>query len=291
MKILRFTINRLRNEEWFRLQTEFYGLVTTFGAELLGILRVFLLYEVLYKEADQLLEILRVSFATATTTEADRRRSEVYKGLRATIKANLHVLDASLQAAAKKRNAVITKYNNDIQKGGRAAKTAAIDNLLQDLTHGAGSTLDLTAEVQLLNLGRWITDLEASNTLYKQSLAERADKASAKPDTGRLLQVRAEMDHYYLHMINTIDAVLATIGGTGTGDEEEETPPPSGPVEEVAPLSETPDEKIVRFAKTLNFYLTYYKSLLKGRHTRKDAEEGDSEESDSEEGDDEEGDS
>jgi hypothetical protein len=273
MKILRFLVGRLRNEEWFRFHTEYYGLVILYTAELLGIKRIFLLYEALLKEADRLLELLQASFSTTGTAEADYLRTEMFKGLRDAVKSFLHSIDSQTQTAAKKLHTVITKYGSAIMKGGRAAKTAAIDNLLQDLTHGE-SLVDLSAEVQLLDLGQWVTNLNDANVAFKESLAERAGEAADRPEAGRLIQVRAAMDSYYIHMINSIDTLLIGIYGGEAEEEEEEEEEDNGPVEERdTPLPDGNDEKIIRFAKELNVYITHYRALLKGRQTRKNKEQ------------------
>ncbi|MDR2809983.1 MAG: DUF6261 family protein [Tannerellaceae bacterium] len=275
MDISRFNISQLRIEEWFRFHTEFWGLATQCGVEVLDIIRLFSPYETLYKEADGLLEILRKSFITVDTASADRLRGRLFRGLRDAAKSFQYVLDEAKQAAGIKVNAVIRKYSNSISKGARGEKTAAIDNLLQDLTQVEGG-IDLSAEIQLLGLGTWVTDLAAANTAYKETLSERVEESTSRPDTGRLRQVRSDMDRYYRNMINTIDARLLAID-ISPANEEEETP--SGPVEDRDAQPSTPDEKIIHFAKALNTYIAYYKSLLKGRQTRggkKDPEEDDS---------------
>ena len=65
--------------------------------------------------------------------------------------------------------------------------------------------------------------------------------------------MRARMNHYYVNMINIIDAYLLALGTTNsthTGEEDENAP-----------------KNIQQFAKALNACIIYYKSLLKGRHT------------------------
>ncbi|MDR2810985.1 MAG: DUF6261 family protein [Tannerellaceae bacterium] len=271
MEIIRFSIGTLRNEGWFRFHTEFFALATLCGVDILTIDFLFSTYETLYKEADGLLELLRKSFVTTDTVAADRLRDSQYRGLRDAVKANLHSLDADTQAAAVKVSAVIGKYNSIITKGARADKTAAIDNLLQDLTQAEGG-IDLSAEVTQLGVATWVNNLNSANTTYKQSLSERLEESTARPDTGRLQQVRAEMDHYYINMINVVDARLLAIGNT-SAEEEGETEEPGGPVEGRDALPTTPNEKIIHFAKSLNTCITYYKSLLKSRRTRSNKKE------------------
>jgi hypothetical protein len=275
MEIHRFTLSRLRNEEWLRFHTEYKGLATECGTDLLRIERIYPYYIERYNEADRLLELLGKSFVTAKTAAAEVQRDTLFRGLRDAVKSNLRILDAAKQDAAVKVYAVIKKYSSAILRGGRSAKTAAIDNLVQDLTNGEGGE-DFSQEAQTLGLGKWVTDLDAANTAYKQSLADRAQEATTRPEIGRLQQVRLEMDHFYTNMINSIDMLLLAIEtGKATGGDEEEEDPDSPPVEGRDAPALTPDEKVIAFAKALNSYITHYKSLLKGRRTRSEKKESD----------------
>jgi hypothetical protein len=268
MTVTRFTIAKLRNEEWFRFHTEVKELVLLYGAELLGVVRLFVFYCTLYDEADRLLEVLRRSFTTAETSESDRKREAVFRSLRDVAKSFRSALDPAQQSAAEKVYAVVSKYNQAILRGSLASKTAAIDNLLQDLTTVSGG-IDLTQEVQLLGIGVWVTNLDTVNTAYKQSLAERSDEEAARSDAGRLRQVRMDIDHYYVNIINTIDALLLGIGGGSAGEAEEDEDEDDGPVEGRDALPEAPDEKLLHFVRALNVRIARYKALLKGRQTRR----------------------
>ncbi|MDR2118287.1 MAG: DUF6261 family protein [Tannerellaceae bacterium] len=274
MEIIRFRLKALRNEGWFRFHTEFSGLAEDCGLEILRIDRLFPPYKALYAEADILLEVLRKSFITKDTTGANRQRDAQFRGLRDAVKAFLYSLDAPKKDAAEKVSAVIKKYNDAILKGARADKTAAIDNLLQDLTTAPGG-VDLTQEVQALGVGGWVVSLDAANAAYKQSLAARVEESTERPEAGRLRQVRIELDHYYVNMVNVVDSLLLSIGQHSPGGEGEGEEEPEGPVEGRDAVPATPDEKIVHFAKALNTCITYYRSLLKRRKTSSSKKEED----------------
>jgi hypothetical protein len=267
MEITKFKPTPLRVEEWFRLHSEFSGLVVLCGVDVLNMERLFPPYEILYKEADELLEVLRKSFITADTQSADRQRERIFRGLRNAAKSYQYTPDAEKQTAGAKVSAVIRKYSSAILKGSRAEKTAAIDNLLQDLTPVEGG-IDLSPEIQLLMLGVWVTDLKAANTAYKQSISERVEETVARPDVGRLKQIRIEMDRYYTNMTNAVNALLLAIDSSGGNENDEEEEEPGGPVEDRGTLPSTADGKILHFARALNAYIAYYKALLKGRRTR-----------------------
>ncbi|MDR2389083.1 MAG: DUF6261 family protein [Tannerellaceae bacterium] len=245
MKMIRFLMRRLRNEEWLRFHTEFYEQVEEFGVEMLGFKHLFTPYTALYREAWTLLEILRKSFITTDSARADARRKDVFLGLRNTAKYLRMSLSNEKQQAAVKVYAMVEKYDKVIRKGSLSAKTAAVDNLLQNLTPGNPSP-NLSQEVEALHMKEWVADLTFVNEAYKQSLTERAEELAERPGAGRLRQVRAAMDHHYLGMMNIVDTHLLIMKQQPEGEEE----------------------ILMQFARKLNSCIARYKSLLKGRHTR-----------------------
>ena len=177
MPISRFRISSLQNEEWFRFHTEFFTLAIACGLDILDVFHIFPLYEPLYKEADQQLEVIRRSFHTPSTTEFGKLRKELFRSVRDTTKSLLRSLDPAEQSAATKVYAAIEKYSDSILNGSAPAQTAASDNLLQDLTSSQGSDAHLAAEVQLLGLGKWVESLQTTNDKYKEALAKRTEES------------------------------------------------------------------------------------------------------------------
>ena len=273
MQISRFGISRLLNEEWFRFHTEFVTLALACGIAILEIARVFALYEPLYKEIDKQLEMLRLSFHTTETSEFDTLRKDMFRGLRDSAKSWLKSIVPDNKAAAEKVYAVAKKYDHSIMQGSLPARTAAIDNFLQDLTSTEGGDSKLAAEVQLLGLGKLVTGLQEANDNYKAALAIRTEEIASRPKVGRLLELRKEMDQHYTSMTTLINTILLGIPDTADQipETQPETPGGSGPVEEIIPTGQpaTTEGKILHFAKQLNACIARYHALLKGRDTRK----------------------
>ncbi|MDR2809633.1 MAG: DUF6261 family protein [Tannerellaceae bacterium] len=243
MKISKFIARNLRNEEWFRFHTEFSALVTLCGTDLLNLMRLYPPYETRYKEAYPLFDMQPHSFIR--TDAIDRHRSAVFLGLQDTARALLKTSHPEQQLATVKVYNAINQYNNAVRRATlAAAKTAAIDSLLQDLASDR-----LSREVRLLELDEWIEDLDAANKAYKQSPAEQVEDAAARPSSEHLSQIRAEMDRDYANMIHVINARLLTVKEEASPEEEAEG-------------------KILRFGKALNDCIARYKSLLKGRRMR-----------------------
>ncbi|MDR2118777.1 MAG: DUF6261 family protein [Tannerellaceae bacterium] len=268
MNIIRLKYHALRNEEWFGLHSEYFELATVAVADLPVIESLLPSYKVLYKEADQLLEILRKSFLVSDTTSANRHRDLAFRSLRDAVKPYLNLQNPAKQSAAEKVYAVIRKYADAIQKGSLVGKTAAIENLLQDLK-GVDGGIDLSAEVQLLAIGPWVEELNEANQAYKQAHAERTDEEAERPEAGRLRQVRLELDHYYVNMVNVVDALLLAGGHNAAGEEDDEDEDEDdGPVEGRDTAPADPSEKLLQFVRQWNARLSHYKTLLKGRQTR-----------------------
>ena len=273
MEIPRFEITALHNEEWFRYHTEFLTLAIACGLDILDFFHIFPLYEPLYHEADELLEIIRRSFYPPDTTEYEKLRKEVFRSLRDISKSQCRSLDPAEQSAATKVYAAIEKYSKSILRSSLPAQTAATDNLLQDLTSAQGSDSHLAAEVQLLGLDKWVESLHTTNENYKAALDKRGEVNASRPKTGRLQELRKEMDHCYTRIIEAVNSRLLTIPDmpANAPEEQPETPGGSGPVEETLPLTQpaTPEEKILHFALRLNDCIARYHALLKGRQTRR----------------------
>jgi hypothetical protein len=262
MRIIRFNQSRLRNEEWFQFHTDFSGLVSLYGDELLGVKRLYTPYCELYKEADVLLELLRKSFLTPDSTAEDRQRDNAFRSLRDSIKSFLNFPDPVRQKAAGELFAVVEKYGKGILKGTHADETASINNLLQDLTGQEGG-IDLSAQMTALGLSAWVTALQEANEAYKNTMNRRYEETSERPDAGRMREVRAATDHHYVTMANIIDGQLLAIGDIVFNGED----PGEGEKGKKA-IPATPDEKVVHFAKSLNARIAYYKALLELRTTR-----------------------
>jgi hypothetical protein len=80
MRILKISLTRLRNEEWFRLYTDLRELVLRFGASVLDIVPLFTLLESLYEKADNLLLVLQKSVHTEAIKQADEERDALFRG-------------------------------------------------------------------------------------------------------------------------------------------------------------------------------------------------------------------
>jgi len=247
LKITRNNSQRLHKEEWFMMHTHFKDEVLAYGAIKLRIDYLFPKYLLLYSLADGSIEQLSKSFFTKDIAAQDEHRSLIYRGMRENVRALRNFPDPLKRKTAEELFAVIENYAKNIIAANLAAKTAAIGNLLQDLT-GAKGGEDMTAQVALLGIEAWVESLQNANEAYKNTLKQRYEEYENKPEPGRLARLRVEIDHLFILMLSVIDSQLAVIDETDTDED---------------------GEKTIQFAKALNIRLAYFKTLIEQRKTKK----------------------
>jgi hypothetical protein len=269
MRVIRFNVSHLRNEEWFRFYTEFKTLTESTGASTLEIDALFTPFLTYYSRADRLLEVLRKNAYTKQIEDADKERDRIFSGLYGTVKLARNQPDAAKRQAAESLIILLEHYKNLLLRGGYSEESGAIYNLLQDLSG------NYAACVSLLGLSEWAAALHEAEdhflALYGERHSENADKPKAE-----LAKVRSYADRYYVNMMNQLDIVLLA---SGYGDEddliigEDEDETPSGMEDETPAAS--PAGPVPTFVIAWNEQVKKYRNLLalrKGRRSKKEAE-------------------
>jgi hypothetical protein len=248
MKIIRFIIQHLRNEEWFQFMTEFKKEVETSGASMLNIDALFAAWLVLYGKADELLALIRKSQFTKAQEDTDKERDHIFSAILKTVNALRHMPDTQVQAAAEALLIVLEHYKKSILEGGYDEESGAISNLLQDLN---GPNV---AQVNTLNLAVWIAALTDAQNRFIALREERYDESAARPKSD-LQKIRLQAEHYYVTIINQIDALLLAAGY----DSSDSAPAPGT------------GDPVYTFAVRWNERIKNYKTLLAQRQGRKKA--------------------
>jgi hypothetical protein len=255
MKVLRFIIQHLHNEEWFQFMTEFKKEVEAFGAGALNVYALFTPFVVLYSKADELLMLIRKSLFTKQEEAADKERDHVFSALLKTVQALCHMPGQQIQEAAGALLLLLEHYKKDILHGGYDEESGAITNLLQDL---AGP---YALQVELLNLIAWVTALANAQERFLALRGERYEESAAKPKSD-LQKLRLAADRYYLAMANQFDAYLL-----GAGYVTEDDVPAPGV-----------DDPVYNFVVRWNEHVKNYKHLLAQRSGRRKAASSEEEE-------------
>jgi hypothetical protein len=230
MKVQKIHLSRLRNEEWFGMNTDYNDEVSKFGAERLGIEKLYHRFLQLHYKADKLLLILRKSVLTKELKAADKERDTYFGGLYRSVEADMNLPVPAKQEAARRVYNLLRHARRNVVMGGYAAESSAIDNLLQELS-GA-----YKADITLLVLGEWVDALRRAEDKFADLRVQRIDEIYEKPKES-LVEIRREMELLYSSMINMFDARLVAdgLGGDlvvepgspddGVWDDSDPTPP------------------------------------------------------------------
>ncbi|MDR0613929.1 MAG: DUF6261 family protein [Dysgonamonadaceae bacterium] len=126
---------------------------------------------------------LRSSEFTEKKAETDRERDRILSGITDVLHGYEKHFDPAIRDKARHVLHLIDNYHN-LEQTGYDAETAGIDSIIEKL---AGS--DYLPDVQALNLGLWLTELDRLNTLFKSYAAdaeqEQVDKPGINPKAAR----------------------------------------------------------------------------------------------------------
>lgn len=204
MKILSVKLRNLRNEEHFQFQTEFKGLVEKSTPETLDIVPAWAVYQPLYENEAEALDVIRKSSLTENIANADHYRDSVYSGLRDTVKGAANHFNAAKKEAAARVQVVLDHYGN-INIKTYDEQTAAINDLIAELN------ATYTADVATLAIGDWVTELQTANNSFETLMQERYSQDAGKTQL-KMKEVRTAVDDAYRTITERIDALVIVNG-------------------------------------------------------------------------------
>jgi hypothetical protein len=210
MKIFKLDFSRLRNEAHYRFYLEVKKLFVKFSdvADLIGSLYDKLL--LLIGLEAQLVDEVRTSEFTEQIAEADRRRDRAITGISAAVKSFLHHYEPDKVTAANAIEIRLKAFRGSIKEKSYEEESAAVNVLITDLT------TTYTAQVTLLALGGWITELTAAQNDFDRTFELRIDEQTHKPQE-KLHQVRLQVDAAYSAATAFIDAYTLIDGDQECG--------------------------------------------------------------------------
>lgn len=204
MKIRRFRLGHLTNEEWFYFMFIVKGLIETYTPAALGVERLYERFADCCNKASESIEYIRKSFYTKEIKAADKLRNRMFRGLAKTVKAALLHYEASVQAAAV-RVAIVLDHYRRLPYFDFAAKSAGINLLLSLLT------AEYSADIALLGINGWIERLRDSNLAFIKLYGNRSDERAGKTPL-RFKDVRKETDPIYRAIIEYVEARILLEG-------------------------------------------------------------------------------
>lgn len=200
MKILKLKYDRLRNEEHFQFQTEFSGLVERFSPVTLNIETVFNAYMASLEKEYVALDVIRKSANTDKIIAADEKREGTTSGLRDTVKGATNHFSPAKRNAANRIEIVINHFGN-LNDMPYDEQTASIRTMIDKLHN------EYAEDVEILQLGEWLTELQTNNNEFEELMSERYSEGAGKTQL-KMKQVRTEVDAAYRKVITRMEALV-----------------------------------------------------------------------------------
>ena len=203
MVIKKITLMYLRNEEHFQIHTDFKKLTELSNPATLGITEKFSAYLPMYADEQVALDVIRKSEATDDIAVADALRDGTFRGMSDFVKSAANHFNSEKRQAAAHIQLVFDHYGNLTTKP-YDEETAAISKLTEEL-------LKHTADITLLGLAEWITELQANNQAFDELKKSRYTEASSKTQL-RMKEVRVRADAAYAKVTEHINALIVVNG-------------------------------------------------------------------------------
>jgi hypothetical protein len=200
--IIRFRYEHLRNEAHVEYNETVSGLITKYNPQ--GIQIQSAAYKSSLNDEVSVLDVIRKSEYTIEISDQDHVRDEIFRGFDEAVQSACHHFDLNKRKSAEKIDVVLEHYGNIAAKT-FDQETAAIDDLLRELND------NYSADITLLGLNDWLTQLAAENRKFKQLMSERYTEAAQRPKT-RMKSARAETDKAFRSMLDMLEALLKVNG-------------------------------------------------------------------------------
>jgi len=206
MEIGTLTLNKLRNDEHYKFQTDFKDLVDGHTALALGIEPLYATYLKLYDNENEALDVVRKSSLTDDLAKADTLRETTYKGLTGAIKSACNHFKPEEKAAANRLKIIVKNYGNVTTKP-YDEETTSIMKFVEEL-EGTRA-----ADVSALGLTEWVTELKAENIAFDKLKKSRYTESAEKTDL-TMKEVRVEVDLSYRAIVKRINALIEATGAS-----------------------------------------------------------------------------
>ncbi|MDR2882850.1 MAG: DUF6261 family protein, partial [Alistipes sp.] len=196
--------SRLHNGEHFQFMTTFRDLVKAATPAKLKIEAPFAAFLAVYADLDEALKKIMKSEHTKRIAELDAARDSVFRGMTDTANGAAHHFNPAVREAAGRVGIAMKTYGN-VAAMNYDDETAMIANLLKDLT------VKYLADVEMLDLGAWIGELDRLSEEFKRLMLERYDEGTGR-STLVLREVRGRMDDAYRAVARRVDALQEVSG-------------------------------------------------------------------------------
>ncbi|GHT21233.1 hypothetical protein FACS189430_00930 [Bacteroidia bacterium] len=206
-KLIRFNYIKLRNEAHVEFHDALNKSFDRYAPADLGIQSEYDSYRPLYDAEVSVLDVMRKSGYTDEIDEQDHRRDRIFRGFADAVASAANHFNPEKRSAALKLQTALDHYGNIAAKA-LDQETAAIDDLLRELN---GSDSGFPEQIETLDLGDWLTQLDADNQTFKELMQARYGEKAKRPAT-RMKSTRLAVDKAYREILAQLDA-LARVNG------------------------------------------------------------------------------
>ncbi|MDP4271695.1 MAG: DUF6261 family protein [Bacteroidota bacterium] len=195
-----FSLHSLQNEEHYKFQCDFDGLVQLYTPATLRIEAAYNLYKPVFEGEGEALNLVRKSSYTQSLSDADGVRDTTVDGLEDAIKSGLKHFNPAVREAAN-RLKILLDSHGDIVRKSYDKETADITKLISELRG------NYAADVATLGITDWVNELERNNNNFVEVQNSRYDEQGNKTRL-RMKSVRKEVDAAYNTIIKRINSMI-----------------------------------------------------------------------------------
>ena len=197
-KIKAIIFSYLRNEAHYEFLWVFRHLLDEFPVVRTLVAVLYDAFIALLATEKKLLDAARASAFTQQLAAADHRVDRAIAGIKATINAARHSLDAAVAEAARELYIRLRAFGN-IRGKAYEEESAAVQVLIDDLGNA------YVQQMSLVGLQSWLTELTTAEAEFTRLYLQRGSEAAGRP-TERMADVHREIEANYHQMITLINA-------------------------------------------------------------------------------------
>jgi hypothetical protein len=189
-----------QNEEHYKFQCDFEGLVQLYTPATLKIEAAYSVYKPLFESEGEALNLVRKSSYTQSLSDADYVRDTTINGIEDAVKSALKHFNPTVREAAN-RLKILLDSHGDIARKSYDKETADITKLLSEFRG------NYAADVATLTMTDWVNELEGNNNNFIAVQNDRYDEQGNKTRL-RMKSVRKEVDETYNTIIKRINSMI-----------------------------------------------------------------------------------
>jgi hypothetical protein len=187
MKLTRFNLSHLYNEEWFTYVNFLTGIINQLGDNKAAFGGLLSMLEKSAAAASEAMEIIRTSEYTRLCDEMDEKRDHLIVGINHLVRSFIYDEDSALREAAHNIMTVINHYRGMANED-RDQESGRIINFVSELNENQADRV-----AKLADLKRRLTQLSDANKKYIE-LQDSRTFSDAEQTSVRMVNVRREGD-------------------------------------------------------------------------------------------------